>query len=314
MRLLFLGSPDFAVPALRALHEAGHGIACVVTRPDRRRGRHGRVAATPVKTAAAELGLTVYQPETVNSADAAARLATCRAELGVTVAFGEILAPRALAAAPRGFLNVHASLLPDYRGAAPINWAVIRGETATGVSIIRMTPTLDTGPVLARRKIDIAPEETAGELSARLSVLGAEALCDVVSRLAAGQTVEEQPQVADGGFFARKLRKEDGRLDWSRPAREVVDRVRGLTPWPGAYCEFRSADRSRRVTLLAAGTADGTGSGRPGEIVEAGREGLVVRAGDGAVRILRLKPAGSRAMDAGDFVRGYRVQPGDLFE
>jgi methionyl-tRNA formyltransferase len=173
MRLLFLGTPDFAVPTLRALHSAGHRIELVLTRPDRPRGRHSAPEPPEVKAAALELGLPVYQPESANAPQTLARLREARAQLGIVVAYGELLGAELVATTDQGFLNLHASLLPDYRGAAPISWAIIRGETQTGVSIIRMVPRLDAGPVLAERRTEIGPTMTAGELSDRLAVLGA---------------------------------------------------------------------------------------------------------------------------------------------
>ena len=314
MRLLFFGSPAFAVPALRALHGAGHRIARVVTRPDRPRGRHRTPAATPVKTAALELGLPLYQPASANSPGAVAELAGDRAELGVTAAYGEILCPELLSATPEGFLNVHPSLVPDYRGAAPVNWALIRGETVTGVSIIRMDPKLDAGPVLADRKVDIAPDESAGGLLGRLAEVGADLIVELVSRMDAGEPIEERRQPARGTFFARKLTKEDGRIDWSLAARDIVNRTRGLTPWPGAWCRFEGGQKSCRVMLLAASAEQGPGPERePGTALSAGEDGIVVRAGTNAVRITRLKPDGGRAMSAADFVHGYHVVPGDRF-
>jgi methionyl-tRNA formyltransferase len=312
MRLLFLGSPQFAVPTLRALHAARHEIACVVTRPDRPRGRHGRPQPTAVKEAALALALDVYQPDSVNRPESVEKLSGLKADLGLTVAYGEILRPAVLAAARDGFLNVHASLLPDYRGAAPINWAILRGDTVTGVTIIRMTPRLDAGPILAETRLEIGAEETAGQLQERLAAAAAELASDLVGRLAAGEEVPARPQPPEAGFVARKLTKEDGRIPWALPARQIVNRVRGMTPWPGAWADLRSRDGTGRVTLLAVRPekADGT---RPGEVMRADAEGILVGVGEGAVRVLRLKPSGGRAMSAADFLRGHPIQPGDEF-
>ncbi len=315
MRLVFFGSPDFSVPALEALHGEGHEIALVVTRPDRPRGRGQKPAATAVKKVASRLGLEVYQPRTANSSDCVERLREADAELGVVIAYGEVLKPEVLATTREGYLNVHASLLPEYRGSAPINWAVMRGEQRTGVSIIRMSPVLDAGPVLASREVAIGPEETAGELHERLAHLGAEALVEVVSRLAEGRAPQERAQPAEGGFFARKLTKKDGLVNWSRAAESIRNRVRGLRPWPGAYSYLRSdGDRLRvellRVEVAAVDDADA----EAGTVLRADdAEGLVVRAGQGAVRILELKPAGGRAMSAVDFLHGHPVEPGTVF-
>lgn len=314
MKIVFLGSPPFAVPSLRALHAAGQEVCLVVTRPDRPRGRSGVPTPTAVKAAALELGIPVYQPESVNCAAAREALAGAGAELGVVVAYGELLRPAVLAAVPEGFLNLHASLLPDYRGAAPINWAIMRGETRTGVSVIRVAPQLDAGPILATREVAIGRDETAGELAGRLAQVGAELLADVVGRLAAGEEVDARPQPTEAGFQARRLAKADGRVDWSMAAEEIRNRVRGLTPWPGAYAAFRHRGRTRRVALLRVEATDDAPAGAsPGEIVAAGPGGVCVQTGRGVLRVRELKPAGKRAMSAEEFVHGYRVAAGDRF-
>lgn len=318
MRLLFFGSPAFAVPSLRALHSAGHEIATVVTRPDKPRGRSGRPAATPVKQAALELGLTVFEPRRASAREAVANLRAARAELGAVVAFGEILRPALLTVAERGFLNVHASLLPDYRGAAPINWALIRGEKLTGVTVIRMAPKLDAGPILAQRQASIGEDENAGELEASLARAGAELLTEVVARLAAGEAIPGRPQPLEAGFFARKLTKEDGKIDWTASAEEIRNRVRGLTPWPGAYCDLEAGGRRVRVALVRVETADDAGPARDvaelGTVVRVDAEGIVIQTGAGLLRVRELKPAGGRTMSAADFARGHRVRPGDIFK
>jgi methionyl-tRNA formyltransferase len=314
MKLVFFGSPGFAVPSLRRLHGAGHSVMLVVTRPDRPRGRSGMPMATAVKVAAGDLGLPFFQPADPNAPGALAHLRGEGAELGVVVAYGEILSAEALATTSSGFLNLHASLLPDYRGAAPINWAIMRGEQETGVSVIRMAPRLDAGPVLAERPVRIGPDETAGQLEARLADMGAELLDDVVGRLARGELPEGREQPRRTSFFARRLTKEDGRIDWSAPAAEIHNRVRGLSPWPGAYCQFEGNGRNERVHLLRVRSAPaGPQRAEPGTVLQAGGDGIFVKAGAGVVRILEVKPAGSRAMAAADFVNGRAVRAGDRF-
>jgi methionyl-tRNA formyltransferase len=315
MKLAFLGSPDFAVPTLRALHEAGHDIRLVATRPDRPRGRGRKPAPTAVKQAAQDLGLPLLQPQSVNRGRARRALASSGAELGIVAAYGEILRPSALSVLPQGFLNLHASLLPDYRGAAPVHWAVIRGETETGVTVIRMAPGLDSGPILAARRVPIGARETMGELQERLAREGAALMTDVVGRLAAGEKIPGRPQPPSGGFSARALTKADGRLDWSATAREVCNRVRGLTPWPGACTTFQDREgRALAVTLLRAEPApEADQRAEPGTVLAVEQNSLLVQAGDGAVRVEELKPAGSRAMSVEDFVHGHHVEPGDHF-
>jgi methionyl-tRNA formyltransferase len=315
MRIVFFGSPDFAVPTLRVVHEAGHDIVCVITRPDRPRGRHGTPQPTDVKVAALELDLEVLQPESANEEWIVDRLRETEFDVGLTIAYGEILKPRVLATAEKTFLNVHASLLPDYRGAAPINWAVMRGEERTGVSVLEMTPELDAGPVVGESEVEIGPEETAGELFERLAQEGALLAVEVLGRLERRGELAGRPQPAKTGFFARKLSKKDGRIDWTLPARDVFNRTRGLTPWPGAWCRFHHDGRSVRITLLRVHPAEKVPAGNeePGTVLKTDGE-IVVRTGEGAVAVDRLKPAGSRAMSAEDFIHGYHVEPGDKFE
>jgi methionyl-tRNA formyltransferase len=315
VRLVFLGSPDFAVPSLRALNAAGHDVALVVTQPDRRQGRRRRSAPTPVKRAALALGLRVFEPPGVGAPGMLEEVRRAGAELGVVVAYGEILRADLLRTARLGFLNLHASLLPAYRGAAPINWAVMRGEQRTGVTVIRVVPRLDAGPVLAQREVGVGPDETAGELHDRLSGIGAELLAEVVDRLAGGEDLPGEPQPPAGGFYARKLTKADGELDWSLGAEDLRNRVRGLTPWPGAWSHVTShGGRTRLAVLKARVVAGAPGGGAPGTVLLADEEnGLVVQTGSGGLAMLELKPAGGRAMGVGEFLRGHSVGPGDRF-
>lgn len=316
MRLLFFGTPDFAVPSLLSLHQAGHEVELVVTRPDRPRGRGRKPAPSAVKRAALDLDLDICQPDSVNNPDVTAELADRDAEIGVVVAYGEILGPPLLRSVPRGFLNLHASLLPKYRGAAPINWAIMRGEEKTGVTVQRMVPEMDAGPMLEQRAIGIGRDETAGKLHDRLAEVGASAITDVVNRLDRGEEIPEQTQDSDEVTYAPKLEKKHGRVDWSLPAEEIRNRVRGVTPWPGAVTRYCGQNRCEEVTLMQVQTRpDHRDSGEPGTVVEiTDEERVVVRAGRGLVVIDRIKPANSREMDAADFVHGHRVQTGDIFE
>jgi len=318
LRILFAGTPEFALPSLERLHASGHDVVLVLTRPDARRGRGLHAAAPPVKEAALQLGLEVYQPQSINLPEALERAAEAAPNLGVVVAYGEILGRRALAVPPGGCLNVHASLLPKYRGAAPINWALIRGEKETGVTVQRMAPRMDAGPVLAQRSAPIGAEETAGELHDRLSLLAAEALVEVVDALADGTAPQPRPQDPALATLAPKLTAADRRIDWSLPAERIHNLVRGLAPHPGALARFTGARRApEAVTVLRAWPAlAGDHPAQPvGTVIEADeRSGIVVQAGDGAVALLRLKPASGKEMDAGDFIHGRRVESGDLFE
>jgi len=316
MRILFMGTPELAVPSLRAVHGAGHEVVLVVTRPDARRGRGQRVSVPPVKRAALELGLELYQPPSVNLRESVEQLRAARPDVGVVVAYGEILRPGVIGVASRGFINVHASLLPKYRGAAPVNWALIRGEAQTGVTVQRMVAELDAGPILAQRSIAIGPEDTAGDLHDRLALAGADLLVEVLAKLEGHGHLAERPQDVSAVTHAPKLTRADSRIDWRWTAIEVHNRVRGLTPWPGAVTRFVSPARGEHVVLLrVAMAADAGQSAAPGTILRADDQGgIVVQCGCGAVIIKHLKPASGRAMSGADFAHGRHVRPGDRFE
>src|SRR4051812_27578517 len=238
MRLVFLGTPAFAVPTLERIVEAGHEVVMVVTQPDRPRGRGGKSAAPPVKEAALRLGLPVYQPERVRRPEAVERLRQRAVDAMVVVGYGQIIPQVVIDLAPVGIINVHASLLPKYRGAAPIQWAIVNGETRTGVTTMRIDAGLDTGDMLLKAETEIDPEETAVELGKRLAVLGADLLVQTLSGLAACSIVPEKQDNAQA-TYAPLIKKEDGRLDWSQSALAIHNRVRGLQPWPGAFTTFR---------------------------------------------------------------------------
>ena len=315
MRILFMGTPDFSVPPLEALHSGGQDVVLVVSRPDMRRGRGRRPTETPLKAAALRMGLPVYQPPTVNAPSAIERLRGARPELGIVVAYGELLKREVLSVPRHGFLNLHASLLPKYRGAAPINWAIIRGEKETGVTVQRMSPELDAGAIVAQQSIAIGEDDTAGDLHDRLCECGAALLLDVVERLSRGEALRERPQDPAAVSYAPKLTKKDGRMDWRQTAAQLRNRVRGLTPWPGAFCRFVGRDRTQDVIVLQAALGpEGVGTAPAGTVLSADdRGGIVVQTGQGTVIIEKLKPASGRAMAAADFVHGHTVRPGDRF-
>jgi methionyl-tRNA formyltransferase len=298
VRLIFMGTPDFAAPALDALAAAGHDIACAYTQPPRPAGRGQRPRPTPVAARAAALGLPVRSPRTLRDPEAQAEFAALQAEVAVVVAYGRILPPPVLAAPTRGCLNIHASLLPRWRGAAPIQRAIMAGDTVTGVSIMAMDAGLDTGPVLLREAAPIGPRDTAGDLHDRLAALGARLIVDALTRLDA---LVPEPQPDRGATYAARIDKAEARVDWSRPAVEVDRQIRGLAPSPGAWTVI--ADE--RVKLL--GSDLGTGAGPAGRVLDAG---LAVACGQGAVRLLRLQRAGREPADAPAFLRGFPVPPG----
>jgi methionyl-tRNA formyltransferase len=297
VRVVFLGTPDFAVPALEALAASRHELLAVVAQPARPKGR-GQEPAVPATVACAQrLGICVRQPVAVKSGPFPEWFDQLGADVAAVVAYGRILTPRLLAAPRRGCINVHASLLPRYRGAAPIQWAVRCGEAATGVCTMRVEEGLDTGPVYLEERVPIGPDETAGELAVRLAPVGARLLVETLDQL---DHLVPRPQQGDP-ILAPPLRKEDGVLDWRRPAREVHDRVRGSNPWPGGQTTFRGSPLKVLRTRVTAG------SGQPGEALS----GPVVAAGDGAVELVEVQLPGRRVTSGRDFANGSRLRPGE---
>ncbi|HEY7584905.1 MAG TPA: methionyl-tRNA formyltransferase [Candidatus Deferrimicrobiaceae bacterium] len=298
-----MGTPAFAVPSLSSLAES-ENVTLVVTNPDRPSGRGQALAMPPVKAEAQRLGLPVFQPEKAKHPDSVARIAAEKPDLIVVAAYGHILPKPMLDIPPYGCINVHASLLPKYRGAAPINWAVARGETVTGVTIMKMDVGMDTGPMLLVREMPIDGDDTARTLYDKLSLLGAEALAEALIKLHAG-TLKETPQDDALATYAPMLKKEHGEIDWSRPATEVRNLIRGMTPWPSAT----AFHEGKSLKILSATVREG--HGEPGEVLEAGRDGMVVACGEGALALGLVQPEGGRAMPSTDYARGRRVKKGD---
>ena len=311
MRIIFLGTPDFAVASLRALCDAGHDVACVVTQPDRPSGRRRRLVASPVKEFALARGLEVRQSDDVNAPPFLAALGELAPELILVAAFGQKLG-RALLELPRhGCINVHASLLPRHRGAAPIAHAILAGDAETGVSIMRMAEAMDTGDVLIQRAIPIDPRDTTGALGARLAELGAHLLLEAVGQTAAGwsETIRQDDSKATR---APSLRKSDGAVDWARPAAYLARFVRAMTPWPGAFT-FWSPPGKRPIRLLlhdVEAVLSSAPSVPPGAVVAAESGRITVQTGDGLLHLLTLQPAGKRPMSATAFLRGHPLAPG----
>ena len=306
MRIIFMGTPDFAVPSLELLAQRGYKPVAVVTGPDRPRGRGQRVTPTPVKAAAERLGIeTILQPESVKAPAFAEAVAALTPDVIVVVAF-RILPPSVYTAARRGAFNLHGSLLPRYRGAAPINHAVMAGDTETGVTTFFLQEKVDTGNIILKRRMPIGPDETAGEVHDRMKVLGAEAVLETVRRIEAG-TAEAVPQEGTEATPAPKIFKEDCRIAWDQPAARVHNFVRGLAPYPGAWTlHGETLLKIYRTRLTEA-------AGAAGAVVEAG-ERLVVACGEGAVDILEVQQEGRRRLAAADFLRGYALAPGDRLE
>ncbi|HNQ21492.1 MAG TPA: methionyl-tRNA formyltransferase [Phycisphaerae bacterium] len=313
MRLVFFASGEFAVPTLRRLAAGDDEVALVITQPAREGGRGRKPIPTPVRTWADDLKLPVLEAENVNAAEAVARLRELRAFLGVVVAFGQKLGPELLGAFPAGCINLHASLLPKYRGAAPINWAIVRGEERTGVTVFRLTQRMDAGPILTSRWTLIKPEETAGELHDRLAGVGVDAMLGALELFADGVIPAGTPQDDSQATVAPKLSKRDGWVRFDRPAMEIIRHICGMTPWPGAAARFEAADgRWEQVALVRARPAEtpDAPTGDPGSI-DARR---YVAAADRYLELLELKPSSGRTMTWQDYVNGRHVQAGDRFQ
>jgi methionyl-tRNA formyltransferase len=311
MSIVFVGTPAFAVPSLRRLAAAGHDISAVVTQPDRPAGRGRRPAPPPVKLAAQELGLTVLQPETLRDPLVVSQIAALAPQAIVAVAYGQILRPEVLDIAPKGVINVHPSLLPRWRGASPIASAVLAGDEDTGVTIMLMDPGLDTGPILAQEHAPIAPTDTAGSLTEKLSHLGADLLVRTLPRWLTGE-IQPEPQDASQATTCRLVRKEDGAIDWTLPALEVWRRVRAYNPWPGAHTTMAG----ELLHIWEAWPLDSPAGPPPGTVVAlspgqgaalpafATEAAFAVQTGEGLLAIARVQRAGRRALSATEFLRG----------
>ena len=306
MRIVFLGSGSFAIPCLEALLDAGHEVPALVTQPDREKGRGQALAPPPTKPVAERRGVPVLQFRRVREPEAQDALRQLAPELQVVVAFGQILPRSVIDIAPRGTVNVHASLLPRLRGAAPIQWAIATGESETGVTTMLIDEGLDTGPTLVARRTPIGRDETAAELEPRLARLGAEALLETVRGLEDG-TLRPVPQDHARATLAPLLKKEDGRIDWARPATQIACRARGFHPWPGAF----ALHEGRLLKVLRAREAAGHGPAEPGTVLSVGPDGIGVACGDGTrLLLLEVQPESRRAMAATAWAAGARLRPG----
>jgi methionyl-tRNA formyltransferase len=302
MRLVYLGTPAFAVPTLERIVEAGHQVVAVVTQPDRPRGRGQNPAAPPVKEAALRLGLDVYQPERVRRPEAVEFLRALAPQAMVVVGYGQIIPQNTIDIPPLGIINVHGSLLPKYRGAGPIQWAIVNGETHTGVTTMRIDAGLDTGDMLLKAATEIGPEETSVELGKRLAAMGADLLVQTLAGLEAGTIVAEKQDSA-AATYAPLLKKEDGAIDWSRSAQAIHDRVRGLQPWPGAYTTFRG--QTLHVWRSIVRQTQPPPDRLPGTIVSV--KPLLVACGSGMLELLEVQLEGRKRISAADFANGQRL-------
>ena len=303
IRTVFMGTPEFAIPTLQGLIESGVNLVGVFTQPDRPKGRGKKLTPSPVKELAVKEGIPVFQPMKLRAPEAVEDLRGLRPDLVVVVAYGQIL-PKSVLEIPRfGCINVHASLLPRYRGAAPINKMIMEGEEVGGVTTMFMDVGLDTGDMLIKKSLPIGFEETAGELHDRLSLLGREAMEETLGRLCAG-TLERQVQNDDESTYAPMLKKEDGLIDWTKPALVIHNQVRGLAPWPGAFT-FLNGE-----VLKIARTYPEEGSGAPGSVLSAGPDGVRVACGDGVLLIRQLQLPGRKSLPASEFLRGNPLTSG----
>lgn len=308
MKIVFMGTPDFAKAALEALISAGHQVAAVVTQPDKPKGRSGALIPPPVKECAAAHGIPVLQPKRIKEQEAVEELRRYPADVYIVAAFGQILSQEILDIPPLGCLNIHASLLPGYRGSSPIQHVLLNGEKKTGVTIMQMDAGIDTGDMLYKKEIDIDPEDNYETLHDRLAVLGGEAVTEALALLAQGKLAAERQQ-EELSSYAPMIGKEMGRIDFSQDAAAIDCHVRAMTPWPSAYTSYQGKQLKiwRAVPMLDKLAADCI----PGQILEIGKESVTVAAGKGALRIYELQLEGRKRMSAHDFLLGVKMQPGE---
>ncbi len=307
MRVVFMGTPDFSVPTLEKIIEAGHEVIGVVTQPDKAKGRGKKVLFPPVKETALAHDLPVYQPRRARDPEFIEEMKTLNPDVMVVVAFGQIL-PKAILDIPKyGCINVHASLLPKYRGAAPIQWAVIRGEKVSGVTTMQMDVGLDTGDMLLKKEVLLDEEETGGSLHDKLSTLGGDLLIETLKKIEAGDIHPEKQDDSQAGEYARMLDKNLGRIDFSMPAVEIERLIRGLNPWPSAFTSYNG-----KTMKLWKAKADNCGQGVPGQVIHVDKNSFTVQTGQGTLQILELQMEGKKRMDAGAFLRGCPLETGTM--
>ena len=305
MRIIFMGTPDFSVPALRALVDKGHQVIAVVTQPDKPKGRGKAVQMTPVKEAAQALGIPVYQPVKVREEGFLQQLEVLAPEVIIVAAFGQILPQRLLDIPVYGCINIHASLLPKYRGAAPIQWAILDVEKETGITTMQMNAGLDTGDILEKLVVPVDDEETGGSLHDKLSAAGGKLILSTLEKLEQGLLVPVA-QTEEGTCYARMLDKGMGKMDWNKGASELERMIRGLNPWPSAYTELDG----KTLKIWQAKVMESEYDGEPGQVVKAEKDAFWVKTGKGSLAILSLQLEGKKRMDTGAFLRGYPVSEG----
>ncbi|WP_025692573.1 methionyl-tRNA formyltransferase [Paenibacillus zanthoxyli] len=319
MKIVFMGTPAFAVPCLQMLVDEGYEVAAVITQPDRPQGRKKILTPSPVKAAAEALGLPVLQPERMRRPEAVAELAAYEPELIVTAAYGQILPKAVLDLPARGCVNVHGSLLPKYRGGAPIQRSIINGESVTGVTLMYMAEGLDTGDMIAKVEVRVEDDDTSGSLFEKLSLAGRDLLKEQMPHLLAGP-VPAEPQDDSQATYAPNLSRDDERIDWSAGSREIYNRIRGLVPFSGAFTLWNgetfkiwaAASPDTGAAAQASGASAHDGGPAPGTVLSLGQAGIEVKTGDGSLQLLTVQPAGKKAMAAGDFARGGTMKPGTV--
>ncbi len=312
MNIVFFGSSHFAVPSLEALIKSGQRVLCVVTQPDRKRGRGLHLEGTSVKQVASGMGLKTYQPLHINTADATAFLKSLRADLFIIISYGQILSQEILDIPKLFAINAHASLLPQYRGAAPINWALINGESTSGVTIMKMERKMDAGPLIAQEAIDVQDQDTAVTLEDKLSKTAPQLLIDTLAKISAGQ-YDLTPQDEAKASLAPKLKKEDGSIDWHEPAFKIHNLIRGCLEWPGAFTHHKG----KLLKIFKSSVVhlpEVIDSAVAGQIVKVSKQGIVVTTGDGNLLIEELQIQGKKVMTAPQFLAGHKLSPGDMLE
>ena len=307
IRIVYMGTPDFAVEPLEAIIKAGYEVTAVVTQPDKQKGRGKEVKMTPVKECALRHGIPVFQPVKIKEPEAVAELEKYQADLFVVAAFGQLLSEEILNMPEYGCINIHASLLPAYRGAAPIQWAVLNGEKESGVTIMQMDKGLDTGDMLLKRSVELSPKETGDSLHDKLMHLGAELIVEALSQLEKGELVPEK-QKDELSSYAKKLTKAMGQIDWSKDAVSLERWIRGLNSWPSAYTFF--GGKTLKIWEAQVAEENGAQKAEPGQVVSVSREGFTVACGQGALQILSLQLEGKKRVLTREFLLGYQVEPG----
>lgn len=307
IRIVYMGTPDFAVEPLEAIIKAGYEVAAVVTQPDKQKGRGKEVKMTPVKECALRHGIPVFQPVKIREPEAVAELEKYQADLFVVAAFGQLLSEEILNMPEYGCINIHASLLPAYRGAAPIQWAVLNGEKESGVTIMQMDKGLDTGDMLLKRSVELSPKETGDSLHDKLMHLGAELIVEALPKLEKGELVPEK-QKDELSSYAKKLTKAMGQIDWSKDAVSLERWIRGLNSWPSAYTFF--GGKTLKIWEAQVAEENGAQKAEPGQVVSVSREGFTVACGQGALQILSLQLEGKKRVLTREFLLGYQVKPG----